>query len=364
MRKKKRGLGLWIALIVGISILLIAKTVLLPTDGNKTNNANSTPTPFPQKQAVAKNSIFVPYWDLPTASSVSDYDELFYFGVSATARGVDKTDPGYAGLKEFSESAAGTDAYLTLRMLDTDENLLILNNKKYQERLIKETLELSKKYGFKGVVLDLELGVIPLSSVVEKINSFVADFHLSAQSNRVVFRQAIYGDALYRARPFDVKFLAENTDGLIIMAYDFHKASSDPGPNFPFSGKAKFGYDFQQMITDFLAVAPPDKITVVFGMYGYDWITTVDGKYQQAGKALSLADITDKYLNTCDWKKCVVQRHPQAGEMEISYVDSTSSSNLIYHTIWYEDAKSVETKKEFLMKKGVGSIAYWAYGYF
>jgi len=32
--------------------------------------------------------------------------------------------------------------------------------------------------------------------------------------------------------------------------------------------------------------------------------------------------------------------------------------------MWYEDEESAQVKIDYLKEKGVGSIGYWAYGYF
>lgn len=372
MLKKYAFLGFCVALIL-LGIYFWNNAENSPQISKKnvlSHELLNTPTPS-IKILKETSAVFVPYWDIPSITGNENqtqiydpYTDLYYFGISANSNGVNKNDPGYLNLQKFTDSAANTNRYLTLRMLDVDENSIILKNKSLQEKIIKQTLETVQKYGFKGVVLDLEQGVLPFSHVVDEINSFVADFHLSAQQNKMTFLETIYGDTFYKKRPFDVQNLGKNTDGLIIMAYDFSKANGDPGPNFPFSGKQKYGYDFQQMVTDFLAVVPADKITVVFGMYGYDWTTDYKGNPIQTGKSIALNEIKANYIEKCDWQNCVTTRDSLSGENEINYVDSSSSAQLIYHTIWFEDVQSVKQKTEFLKQKGIGRIAYWALGYF
>jgi spore germination protein YaaH len=118
------------------------------------------------------------------------------------------------------------------------------------------------------------------------------------------------------------------------------------------------------MINHYLTIVPADKLTIVFGMFGYDWITDIKGQTSGTATSISLNEILQKYIYKCDWENCVFKRDPEAAQAKIDYVDSSSASYLIYHTIWFEDQKSVDQKKAFLKQKGIGSVAYWAYGYF
>lgn len=365
MNKKTALLAFCIGIIaIVVYFIQTDKITKVQTKKNENISITTIPSVPAVKPYKESNSIFVPYWDLSQKPDYNPYANLYYFGISADSNGVSTSDQGYLNIKKFSAAVGNKKTYLTLRMLNTDENISILKNKKLQQKIIQQTLEIAQENDFTGVVLDLELGVLPFTDVVNNINAFVADFYLSAKQNDLRFLQTIYGDVFYRKRPFDVEHLAQNSDGIVIMAYDFHKASGEPGPNFPLKGREKFGYDFEQMITQFLTVVPAEKLTVVFGMFGYDWITDLDGYSQGVAKSISTAQIMQKYIYKCDWKNCVFLRDPVAAESKIDYVDSTSSDQLIYHTIWYEDQKSVDQKKLFLKEKRIENIAFWAYGYF
>ena len=62
------------------------------------------------------------------------------------------------------------------------------------------------------------------------------------------------------------------------------KATVNRDPNFPFQDKNKWGYDFQQMISDFSADIPSEKLTIIFGMYGYDWTPQRAGNAAKEGR--------------------------------------------------------------------------------
>jgi spore germination protein YaaH len=146
---------------------------------------------------------------------------------------------------------------------------------------------------------------------------------------------------------------------MMIMAYDLHKARGEPGPNFPLRGRETYGYDLESLVSDMSGV-PPEKLTVIYGMYGYDW--TVDEKkrpFRQA-KSVTLAQVKKNYIDQCAAINCVTTRDKSAAENEIDFVDKQAQ----YHVIWFEDMESSKQKTVFLNQKGIGSIAFWAYGYF
>ena len=102
------------------------------------------------------------------------------------------------------------------------------------------------------------------------------------------------------------------------MAYDFSKASSGPGPNFPLGGQNIYGYDMGKMADDFLQVVPNQKLGVVFGLFGYDW--PVDDKGNAIGQGQPLTDlqIQNKFLNGCSLKDCHIRQDPLSAETEVT----------------------------------------------
>jgi spore germination protein YaaH len=316
---------------------------------------------FKQKETT---SVFVPYWAMPDSSLKNQYDSLYYFGVTADTNGIIKDDAGYENLEKFAATQNGLPTYLTLRMLDTDTNIAILRSEAAQEKVIQQTLDTAKANNFKGVVLDLELSVLPFDEVKQNVNAFVEKFYRISKAQNMTFMMTIYGDVFYRKRPYDMQFLNNNTDQFLIMAYDLHKSNGQPGPNFPLSGKEKYGYDMHTLIADLKNVVPSEKVTIIFGMFGYDWTVSLEGVAYGQAKPLSLNEITAKYITSCDWQKCTVKREDDAKEAVINFVDSTTAQYLIYHKVWFEDQKSVEEKKAFLKENGILSTAYWAYGNF
>lgn len=164
----------------------------------------------------------------------------------------------------------------------------------------------------------------------------------------------------YRKRPYDISFINSHSDEIMVMAYDFHKSGGEPGPNFPLDKGASYGYDFKTMIHDFLQYVPSQKLTVIFGMYGYDWIVDDNGLPIKPARALTYNQIYANYLSRCNEKDCKITPDPESAETKITFEDESGDNDII----WFEDQGSVKRKEEYLEQKGIGSVAYWAEGYF
>jgi len=335
-----------------------------------------------KKTNITSSSIFVPYWSLnEQISKLKNYDNLIYFGIAPSRQGINKQEAGYNGIEMFlSFVPLGKKKLLTLRMINDNINTFILENEDIQKKIIKETLEIIEQNKFDGIVLDLEITDLLNKDIPIQINNFVQQFYSETNKNYRSFFITIYGDAFFRRRPFDLPFLAENSDGILIMAYDFHKSRGEPGPNFPFdsdpafaeatTGKLKYQYNFKSMLKDFSKDVPKEKLTVVFGMFGYNWLVDEKKRPIRQAEALSLNEINNKFIDKCEFINCVVKRDKISKETEINYVvsaptpDEQNIYRIDYHIVWFEDEESVKIKTDYLKEQGIDKIAFWAFGYF
>lgn len=356
-------------LLLFVLFLLILSTAFFILDFKKRPENIKKPAPSIQrapKESVAKKvekvkkSIFMPYWKIGDKLGLLSYSRVFYFGVAADEDGINKKEPGYQNLSKFLEASGDKEKYLTLRMIDSDLNFKVLENQDLQRKIIEETVELAKTNNFQGIVLDLELFSLFNEKIPAQINQFIAAFYKKTQENDLRLAVAIYGDAFYRKRPYDLNFISKNSDEIIVMAYDFHKSRGEPGPNFPLSGREVYGYDFTLMVRDFSRVVPVNKLSVAFGMFGYDWTVDQNKKPIKPATPLTLNQIKENFLTACKWKNCIVLKNKLAAETEVNYIDENSDP----HIVWFEDEKSYEKKREYLKDHGIENVVFWAYGHF
>lgn len=329
-----------------------------------------SPTVAPPKTQL-KRSLFVPYWS-EMAGFVSDkYDRYIYYGVSSSTKGINTADEGYRKIKSFSEQDKGKTTLLTLRMTEKEENEVILRDTESWPLIAEQLVLLAKQYQFNGVVLDLEMGMQPFRTreLTPLISSYITYMSDYVKDQGLTFAVAVYGDSVYRSRPYDLKVINESADEVMIMAYDLHKAIGEPGPNFPLYGKEKWGYDLTQLVDDMQKYIAPEKLTVIFGMYGYDWAVNEKKIPLRAAEPFSYLEIKNKYIKNCSKDNCIIRRDDKAMETEMNFVITSYDRERNYYTsaprvIWYEDESSSEKKTYYLQSRGVSSVAYWAHGYY
>lgn len=347
-----------IILLVANFICLAFFSTVYSFDYSKTY-VNSQKT----KIVKPKTSLFIPYWSkIKKTDNFYQFSRLVYFGASVSKEGIDKNEIGYKKMESFLKNLTNInkEKWLTIRMTNADTNMSILKNQSSWKKIADDSIDIVKNYKFDGIVLDLEMSILPFNNITDKISDFVKFYYTNTKGQNIKLAIALYGDTFYRQRPFDISKLVKSVDEIMIMAYDFHKVYGKPGPQFPLSGKEEYGYDLIQMINDFMKTTPSDKISVIFGMYGYDWTVSTDKRPLKKAEPLTLNQINEKFIKSCLWKNCVINRDETSKETEINYIDKS----LKYHIVWFEDKKSTEAKINFLKTKNINSFAYWAYGYY
>lgn len=322
----------------------------------------------PAKQSVSSVStdntvspqetyLFVPFWTLDPDISESS-DKLIYFGVTAGKEGIDEDNDDYKNIEEFVSYSNNKPTALTVRMLNSDTNNTVLRDTKIQEKIIQESISIAKKYGFSQVILDLETQGLPFQALVNQISAFNALFAKELHEEHLTFGTLLFGDNFYRVRPYDAREIGKAADRVYIMAYDLSKSKGDPGPNFPLDGKDIYGYDFTTMTSDFLQVIPKSKLTIIVGMFGYDWKT--NDKERGIGSAQSKTTLQmERFLTRCIAENTCKEKSDTSTGTKITYLDEDEN-----HVIWYETSESVQKKIEYLDSIGVYSVGYWAYSYF
>jgi len=314
-------------------------------------------------------SIFIPYWSIATeAAQLKQYNKLYYFGVTTANLGINRHDSGYLNLKNFTKTVESTqESVLVLRMLDENDIHTVLDSENLQNKIIEDLIDVAQENQFKGIALDLEISTLFPNAIENKITLFSQKLFSLVKKAKLKTSLIVYGDVFYRKRPFNLAILTHQVDEVAVMAYDLHKSRGEPGPNFPFLGKEKYGYDFQTMIGDFIKVVPKEKLNIIFGMFGYEWSVDENKKPVVPAKPLSLNEIKSKFLEKCEWEDCVIKRDQLSGETEINHITSQLKNDfayLYYNIVWFEDEQSVKTKSDWLKQQGIANVAFWAYGYY
>lgn len=352
-----------LALLIAVITLLLAGFFLMRKPVEETSNPSvsrsSVQSESAQKESVKEQYLFVPYWTIDEDVSSAPYETLLYFGVTASENGIATTDEGYRRLSGFKKVSLGKNTFLVIRMLTPDVNQKILESKPAQKRIIGDAITIAQEHNFSGIVLDFEMQGLPFESLINNITSLNQLFAQSSREKGLSFGTLVYGDVFFRIRPYNIKAISKDVDRMYIMAYDFSKARSNPGPNFPLQGVSTYGYDFKRMVSDFLKLVPPDKLTIIFGMYGYDWSIDEEGRGKELATAKTTLELT-KFMTQCvSQNSCRVTQDNDSAETKITYREDDDN-----RVIWFENQSSVEKKIEYLSSKNLHSVGFWAYSYF
>lgn len=347
-------------LLIGLSVALVLLAFIFI---NKLGNSRiDNPIQLldiennPQKE---ESYIFVPHWTFSENLAIQKYSSIIYFGISINEFGIDRNEKGYEKLISFSDLAEdGKSKYLTLRIIGEDANNKFLENTSLQRKIAIESVEIAKEHQFKGIVVDFETSAFGFSSTEEKITKMYKILSEEIKKENLEFIVTIFGDNYYRARPYNMKEIGLFSDKVIIMAYDFHKARLNPGPNFPLSSKDKYGYSLQSMIKDFEQDVAFEKIIVSLGYFGYDW-KMENGVNVGMAEPLSLNQINSRFVGGCNFENCKLEKNSDL-ESVVRYQDDEGFN----HEVWFESKESAEKKIEFLNSIGVNQIAFWAYSYY
>lgn len=311
-----------------------------------------------RQQSKIKKTVFLTHWNLKNIDTLEDkYDQIVYFGIKPNSQGIDTNDSGYLSINKIKDFR---NKILAVNLTNQEFNLILLENSKLQDLIIKDTLDIAKKNNFKGLLINLEVSPSLSKLRPTQISNFIEKASKETRLKNLSFSMTFFGDNFYKVRPYDIKKLEPYVDTAYIMAYDFHKPNGMPGPNFPFFKNDVYDYDFQTMVNDFLKFIPPEKINIIYGMYGYDWIVDEKKRPINQASAITLNQIRDKFISKCDFKNCLITRDKTSFETEINYIDTF----LNYHIIWFEDEDSVNKKTSFLKKKSINNVSFWANGYF
>ena len=144
------------------------------------------------------------------------------------------------------------------------------------------------------------------------------------------------------------KLLGSAADYSVVMAYDEHEGSGEPGP------VASLAYT-ERMLKRFTAVLGADRVVMGVGAYGYDWTvkdkTGVPITNQQAIALASRYRAADKPQDAIDFD-------PVAMEPTFQYFDDRQQ----LHEVWFLDAVTAQNALTLARGYHVRGAALWALG--
>ena len=194
-----------------------------------------------------------------------------------------------------------------------------------------------------------------------------------AQQGYMAFLTALYQDfhprnlKLYVNTPvgdddFDLKYMADHTDGLLLMNLDEHQTGSGPGPIAAQDW-------FVDNLKNVLKTVPKEKAICALGSYGYDWtmsLPPVDPKHPGrtpknfVPKVLGAQEISTQTA----WQEATdaeaqIELDPDSLNGHFAFDDDDEH---VRHEVWFLDAVTVLNQMRAARALGIETFSLWVLG--
>jgi cellulose synthase/poly-beta-1,6-N-acetylglucosamine synthase-like glycosyltransferase/peptidoglycan/xylan/chitin deacetylase (PgdA/CDA1 family)/spore germination protein YaaH len=210
----------------------------------------------------------------------------------------------------------------------------ILNNPDLRQDLIGNIRSNIEEHKFAGINIDFEnLSPKDRAPLVRFMRELAADLH---KSGYIVTEDVPVGDPAY-----DISSLAEAVDYLVPMIYDEHYQSGEPGP---VSSESFFENTLDQLVK----VAPPSKLVVGFGNYGYDWVIGSRG-----GSEVTFDDV----MAAASGANGVMDWDSSASNPVLRF-----SADGRQHEVWFLDAVTALNQVMAVNDAGFRGVGLWRLG--
>ncbi|MDE1162416.1 MAG: glycosyltransferase [Acidobacteriaceae bacterium] len=172
------------------------------------------------------------------------------------------------------------------------------------------------------------------------------------------------GDANY-----DYSFLADHSDGLVLMNYDQHQSGTMPGP--------VAGQDwFEKNLIEILKTVPREKLICSIGNYGYDWTTALPqpsakpSRHSPKAAPASAPQNTDSILSSTNLSTQEAWAAANDAGAKIELDDPSLNPHFAYddddahvrHEVWFLDAVTALNEMRVARALGLQTFALWRLG--
>jgi spore germination protein len=224
----------------------------------------------------------------------------------------------------------------------------ILNNEQVQNNLLDNIIRTAKQLNFRDIHFDIE-HLHPADK--EAYNRFLR------KAANVIHREgylmstalapktsAAQAGEWYTAH--DYKAHGQIADFVVIMTYEWGYSGGPPMPVSPIGPVRKV---LEYAITEM----PASKIMMGQNLYGYDW-TLPYVKGGPFAKALS----PQEAIELARKSNVPIQYDYKAQAPHFNYRDAQGKQ----HTVWFEDARSIQAKFNLVKELGLRGVSYWKLG--
>jgi spore germination protein YaaH/peptidoglycan/xylan/chitin deacetylase (PgdA/CDA1 family)/GT2 family glycosyltransferase len=207
-----------------------------------------------------------------------------------------------------------------------------------RKAFIAKLVDTAQKRNFAGFVFDLENLSEP---AVKAYPAFLAQARAALRP----LGRELWVTAPFDDRDWDLKSIQAATDTVILMAYDEHWLTSQPGS---LASQAWF----QSNLAETLGKMDPARTIVALGSYGYDW--TKRGKTWDSAEARSFHEATVLANDSGN----DIQFDPDTLSPHFSYKDEDG----LAHDLWFLDAVTLYNQMKVASPFKPRGFALWRLG--
>ena len=189
----------------------------------------------------------------------------------------------------------------------------------------------------------------------------------SAAPAYLTFVQELYGDLhplnlrLYvntavATSDADLTRIAANSDGIILMNYDQHQLTSDPGP----IASQEW---FVGNLTRVLKSVPKEKLICAVGSYGYDWTLSIPNPKARKHSKPEVVNTEDLHVSDV-WQRASdadadLDLDYDSLNPHFEYIDEDLNQR---HVVWFLDGVTVLNELRAARSLGLQTFALWRLG--
>ncbi|MDQ0063206.1 LysM peptidoglycan-binding domain-containing protein [Paenibacillus harenae] len=224
----------------------------------------------------------------------------------------------------------------------------VLSNETVQERLITDILAVMKNKGYLALNVDFEY-VPPADRALYNafLQNLVDRLHPSGYLVSTALAPKISAEqtgTLYEAHDYAAH--GRIVDFVILMTYEWGWSGGPPRAVAPLNEVVK-------VLNYALTVIPANKIMMGMPLYGYDWTLP----YVQGGKWAPTVSPQEAVRRAAKYG-AEIKYDAESQSPYYNYYDEQARE----HTVWFEDARSVQAKFNIVKMYRLRGVSYWVLG--
>ncbi|MBO8158253.1 glycosyl hydrolase family 18 protein [Thermosyntropha sp.] len=245
----------------------------------------------------------------------------------------------YDQILQFTHDA-GIKSHASIALMVKEPLHELLTSSQNRRNLIDNIVYIVKRDKYDGVNIDFEF-IDPNDGPYFTI--FLRELK-TALGKDIPLSVAVFGRTGKDKWPIAYEYdkIGQIADYVVVMAYDYSYATSNPGPIAPLW--------WVKEVADYMSrVMPAEKILLGIPTYGYDW--SLAGGRASTVTATKLQNLKSKY---------VLNEYFDSYSMSPYWTYYDAYGNL--HYIWLENKRSLEEKIKVADDYGLGGISFWRIG--